>query len=302
MHAEWRLAVAERGAAACPVNPKVAPPTRARPGGAGVADKFSDLEIDCYWPSQPTDANRLAPVAALGADLSDLWDYDDDDEEWSDDYRVGPLDVTVSNFVTASIDRFLDDVILRLSTEPVRHMRLAALQRSRPLLGSALVASWRGRAEEFPDQLVAALVEQALTSAALRGWAAREALVSRGDNLAVSDLLARAGQAAVRAVLALNRVYLPHRQLKWQRSLVAGLGIVPDRFAERLAALSAGDLTTAIATGEALLGDVAGLAESHSAAAIGEFRAELGERRPVVFPPPAEVKLFCCCDGRRNPL
>jgi hypothetical protein len=287
MHAEWRLAVAGRVAAACAGNPKVAALTVAGSVGAGLADQFSDLEIDCYWTSPPTDADRLAPVQALGAELSDLWDYDDDDEEWSDDYRVGPLDVTVSNFVTASIGRFLDDVILRFSTEPVRHMRLAALQRSRPLTGAGLVASWRSRADEFPAQLVTALVEQALAPAALRGWAAREALVSRGDTLAVSDLLARAGQAAVGAVLALNRVYQPHRQLKWQASLVTGLGIAPDRFAERLAALSAGDLAAAVTTTEALLGEVADLAESHGTAAIGEFRAELGERRRVVLPPSA---------------
>jgi hypothetical protein len=286
-HAAWRLAVAERVAAACAGNQQVAALTVAGSVGAGIADQFSDLEIDCYWTSPPSDADRLAPVQTLGAELSDLWDYDPDDEEWSDDYRVGPLDVTVSNFATASIDRFLDDVLLRFSTEPVRHMRLAALQRSRPLIGAGLVAAWRARAGEFPAPLVSALVGQALTPDALRGWAARQALVSRGDDLAVTELLTRAGQAAVRAVLALNRVYLPHRQLKWQRQLVSGLGLAPQKFAERLAVLSAGDLTTAVTTAEALLAEVAELAAAHSGADLGEFRAELAERRRAVPPPPA---------------
>jgi hypothetical protein len=77
--------------------------------------------------------------------------------------------------------------------------------------------------------LVSALVARSMTPQVLTGWAAREALVSRGDDLAVQDLLARAGQVVVRVVLALNRVYVPHRQLKWQRHLITGLEVAPRR-------------------------------------------------------------------------
>ena len=35
----------------------------------------------------------------------------------------------------------------------------------------------------------------------------------------------------VGAVLALNRVYLPHSRLKWQRYLIAGLEVAPGRLA-----------------------------------------------------------------------
>lgn len=76
----------------------------------------------------------------------------------------------------------------------------------------------------------------------LTGWAARDALARRGDDLAARDLLTRAGQAVVRLVLAVNRVYLPHRQLKWQHHLITGLAVVPERLAERLAAMSAAPL------------------------------------------------------------
>src|SRR5689334_4285762 len=208
------MAVAKRIAGTYAGNPNVAALAVAGSVGAGLADRFSDLELDCYWFRPPVDADRLGPVEAMGGTLLALWDYDADDEEWSEDYRVGELDITVSNFLVGSIDRFLDDVVLGSSTDPVRHMRLAAIQRSRPLIGADLMASWRLRADAYPDALVTALVEQALAPAALAGWAAREALVSRGDDLAAADLLARTGHAVVRAVLALNRVYLPHRQFK----------------------------------------------------------------------------------------
>jgi hypothetical protein len=285
VHAEWRMAVARQAARAYSGNRNLAALAVAGSVGAGIADRFSDLELDCYWVRPPADADRLAPVRALAGELTALWDYDQDDEEWSEDYRVGELDITVSNFLVSSAERFLDDVLLRTSTDPVRHMRLAALQRSRPLLGAELMASWRTRADAFPGTLVDALVEQALAPEALRGWAARDALVSRGDDLALRDLLTRAGHAVVRAVLALNRVYLPHGQLKWQRHLTTGLRLAPAQLAERLNSTSADPPDDALQTAEALLADTADLAEQHSDADISGFREALSERRRVIDPP-----------------
>lgn len=284
-HAAWRMAVARRAAEAYEGNPNLAALTVAGSVGAGLADRFSDLELDGYWVDPPTDRDRVAPVHALGGVLTDLWDYDPDGEEWSEEYRVGELGVTVSNFLVGSIERFLDDVVLRASTDPLRHMRLAALQRSRPLAGAELMAAWRARAGAFPDRLVSALVEQALAPEVLRGWAAREALVSRGDDLAVGDLLTRAGHAVVRVVLALNRVYLPHWPLKWQRHLITGLGLAPERLAERLRSLTAGRPEEALQAAEALLAEIVTLADAHCDADIAAFGKALSERRAAIDPP-----------------
>jgi len=285
VHAGWRMAVARRAAEAYQGNRNLAAVAVAGSVGAGLADRFSDLELDGYWIGPPTDMDRVAPVHALGGELTHWGEYDQDEEEWSEEYRVGELGVTVSNFLVGSIERFLDDVVLRASTDPVRHMRLAALQRSRPLLGAELMAAWRARADAFPDRLVSALVEQALAPEVLRGWAAREALVSRGDDLAVSDLLTRAGHAVVRVVLALNRVYLPHWPLKWQRHLITGPGLAPGQLAERLRSLTAGRPEQAFQAAEALLAETVTLADAHSEADIGAFREALSERRPAIDPP-----------------
>ena len=227
------------------------------------------------------------PVRALGGKLTAWWDYDQDDQEWSEDYLVGQLGVTVSNFLVSSVEQFLDDVLERASTDPVRHMRLAALQHCRPLLGIELMASWRARAGTFPRTLVSELVEQALAPEVLTGWSAREALVSRGDALAVRDLLTRTGLAAVRVILALNRVYLPHRQLKWQRHLTTGLRLVPEHLAERLESLSNGRPAKALPAAEALLAEIVTLAEAHCDADIAAFREALSQRRPAIGPAPA---------------
>jgi len=210
VHAGWRLALAERVARAYASNDKLAALTVAGSVGTGLADRFSDLELDCYWFDPPGDLDRSGPVHVVGGELQALWDYDHDEEEWSDDYRLGDLEVTVSSFLVSTIDRFVDDVVLRTDTDPVKHMRLAALHRCRPLHGPELINAWQARAV-YPDQLVAAVVERSLGPDVLRGWGAREALADRGDDLAVHDLLARAGHAVFGAVLALNGVYSPHR-------------------------------------------------------------------------------------------
>jgi hypothetical protein len=221
------MALAGRAAGAYAGNAKLAALAAAGSVGSGLADRFSDLELDCYWFSAPGDLDRTAPVDALGGELKHLWDYDQDEEEWSEDYRLGELDVTVSNFLTGTIDRFFDEMVLRADTDPVKYMRLAALQRSRPLVGAELIASWRARADGYPDKLVSAMAEKSLSPQVLTDWGAREALAGRGDDLAVLDLLTRAGQAVAGAVLALNRVYVPHRAVKWQRDLLTGLDVLP---------------------------------------------------------------------------
>ena len=48
-----------------------------------------------------------------------------------------------------------------------------------------LIASWRARAGGYPDKLVLAMGEKSLSPQVLTDWAAREALASPGDDLAV---------------------------------------------------------------------------------------------------------------------
>ena len=287
VHAAWRMAVAERAARAYAGDRKLAALAVAGSVGAGLADRVSDLERDCYWSSPPGDADRTGPIGALGGELTGFWEYDPGDQEWSEDYLLGDLGVTVSNFLAGTVERFLDDVVLSADTSPVKHMRLAALQRSRPLVGAERVTSWRSRADAFPDVLVSALVRQALAPEVLTGWAARDALASRGDDLAAQDLLTRAGHAVVRAVLAVNRVYLPHRQIKWQHHLITGLEVVPERLGGRLESMLASPAAEAFRAAEALLEDTVLLAEAHTGADLSSFRHALAQRRRPLDPPRA---------------
>ena len=284
-HVAWRMTLAERAAQAYGKNRQLAALAVAGSVGAGLADRFSDLELDCYWSAPPSDPDRTGPIDRLGGELTALWDYDRDEQEWSEDYRLGGLHVTVSNFLAATIERFIDDVVIRMDTDPLKHLRLAALQRSRPLLGAQMIGSWRPRAARYPDKLAAAMIERSLGPEVLKGWATREALASRGDDLAIHDLLTRAEHAVLGALLAVNRVYLPHPLIKWQRHLIGELGTVPDRLTQRLRSLWTSGHAQALEEAGALLAETVLLAEAHTDADLGPFREALSERRQAIDPP-----------------
>ena len=49
VHAAWRMALAGQAAEAYAGNAKLAALAVAGSVGSGLADRFSDLELDCYW-------------------------------------------------------------------------------------------------------------------------------------------------------------------------------------------------------------------------------------------------------------
>jgi hypothetical protein len=60
VHAAWRMEVAERAAAAYAPNQRLAVFAVAGSVGTARADRFSDLEVDCYWHEPPEDLSRRA--------------------------------------------------------------------------------------------------------------------------------------------------------------------------------------------------------------------------------------------------
>ena len=149
-HVVSRLRAAERVAVAYGPAPNLAVVAVAGSVGAGLADRWSDLELDCYWREPPSDEDRRGPIRALGVDLEGFWDYDEDEEEWSEVYQLGPLAVTISNFTVTTVERFLDAVLNDSDLDPVKHYRLAAIGSGRALRGARTLDTWREPARHLP--------------------------------------------------------------------------------------------------------------------------------------------------------
>lgn len=286
----WRLELARRISRCYEPGHPVAL-TVAGSVGAGLADRWSDLELDCYWRDAPTETQRKEPINRVGGTDLVLWDYDETDDEWSDDYRLEGLDVTVSNFTVSTVEAFIGAVSDDADTDPVKHFRLAAIERCLPLRGETLVRGWQQLTREYPDPLVAAVVERALAPEVLAGWAARNALVERSDQVALHALLSGIERAVIGALLALNRTYDPHRLPKWQRHLLDGMRLAPRQLNTRLPLMWTQDESRALAAAEGLLSDTLALAGQHSKAQLNQFREAFAARRePAIVPPSSAAR------------
>jgi len=86
-------------------------------------------------------------------------------------------------------------------------------------------------------------------------------------------------------MLALNRVYSPHRMIKWQSHLIGELDVVPEHYAERLRLLWTSGNAQALREAETLMADTVQLVQAHTDADISSFCEELSQRRRAVDPP-----------------
>jgi hypothetical protein len=241
--------------------------------------------VDCYWREPPSDDDRRRPIRVLGADLGAFWDYDESEEEWSEDYQLGALSVTISNFTVATAERFLDAVLNDCDLDPVKHYRLAAISSCRALRGAHTLDGWQQRVAAYPDALVLAVVETVLNPDALPGWTARQALAERGDTIAVHSLLAAVTQGIFNALLAINRTFRSHRVPKWQRHVLGNFALRPAGLASRMDEIWHQETPHALVEAEALVYDTIDLAERELGLHLDGARAALAERRRAIEPP-----------------
>lgn len=229
--------------------------------GRGRADAFSDVELDVYWASPPSDDQRQVPTLALDGEITRLWPYDSDDSEWSEDVHVLGFDVTVSGFVAAEIDRWVAS--LAASSEPylVRQMRMSALLQGEVLHGGPTVAGWRS-AGEYPRGLAVATAADFLSPGRLSRWRLWPALVQRDDLVMLHRVCADVIEVVLGTLCALNRIYIEHPSFKWSRHLTSRFTRAPVDFDTRLFAALTGSPATGAPDLHALLTETVQLVAS----------------------------------------
>lgn len=220
-----RLAIAERAAAAYVASPHVAAVLVAGSVGRGLADAYSDIELDVYWSTPPTDDERVAAVEGAG------WRrvyVDVDDNEWADGYAIDGIKIDTSGFLTSTIDRYLTAALDRADVEPELQVRITALLHGRALHGQPVIDAWRSRCAVYPTALAEAMVKAGLD---LRPSQRLEMLAARDDVFLLHRDLVDNVQGVLDALFGLNRVYAPHpfhKWLDWEATLLsrAPVGLV----------------------------------------------------------------------------
>ena len=204
----------------------------------------------------------------------------DHEEEWGEEYAIGDLGVGISSFLVDSARRFIDRVIIDGDPATLGQVRVAAIRIAVPLAGHELLAGWQQQTDRYPDVLRRRMVERYLHPDRLDGWHQRDALVQRGDLLALHTVVVRAQRCVIGALHGLNRVFLANPSMKWEQATANQFPLQPPELTLRLAATWTADIAHRAPTVESLLTDTIDLAERELAQTFAETRQAVRHRRP----------------------
>jgi hypothetical protein len=203
------------------------------------ADRFSDIELGVFWNEAPTDSERQQVVERAGADLIRLYPYDADEEVWCDDFLMGRaasneersgILVEVGHYTTATLERTLDDVLVRFNPDELKQNLLAGVWDCIPLHGHAFIGAWRERLADYPHELRVAVVRRHTQIDHFWRW---EMFLERGDNrLMLYQSFGQVAQKLLHILLALNGVY--YFGFKWIDVITERLSVAPSDFGPRL--------------------------------------------------------------------
>jgi hypothetical protein len=271
-----RIRLAERIVPAYAANPKVRAVLLAGSVARGIADRFSDIEIDIFWAEPPTDEDRTVPIERSGWDL--LYRHVDENE-WADGFFIEGIKVDTSQFLVSTLDRWLEDVLVRGDTNPEYQVRITAIQHGRPLYGADLIERWRAQVAIYPESLAHAMVAE---YSAFRPHYLLAMLAVRDDVLVLHQDLVAAEQQILSVLMGINRVYAPHPYHKWLDWEVSQLPIAPPDLNRRLRSILREEPRAAVQAIRVLIDETFALVEQHLPNFdLSAARAEFGQPRTL---------------------
>ena len=236
----WRLALARRIAAAYIENPKVAAVIAAGSAARGYADRWSDIELDVFWTTLPSDQERLAAVERAGGVIWHLYPQEPDDPELSDDYHVRGIKVDLSNFALDGVEQILSKVLDHADTTFSHQVILSHLQHAVAFSGQDLIARWQARTAAYPEALARAMVQ---------------------ENLLLYESVVSIVKKILLVLMGVNRIY--HPGFKWVHRLTAEMPVAPSNLAARLDVIFRAGPTTALPQLARLVDETFRLVQAH---------------------------------------
>lgn len=246
-----RRQLARRPADACPPELGLA---IALTGSAarGLAEEESDLELNFYTSSLPSEAERRVWLQAQGVTDVGAGKTRSDSSVW----HSGVLDgifIEAGWQTFAALDAMLETA--QTANADVEQRALAELMWSAlPLRPHPTFSEWQARLNHYPNALAAHIRQQGAQRLADEAqWATLRMLAFRGERLAFLALLIEDLNLALSAVYAANGRWEPSP--KWRLTLAETLEYLPESFFARLYGALDAEPLPAILTTRSLLID-----------------------------------------------
>lgn len=205
-------------------------------------DSYSDVELFIFWNEPPTDEDRKFPITKLAGEVIDFYPYEE--EEWSESYIAEGIKLEISNFLTASIEGIIDDVVISFNPDVYKQCLAAAVYEGAPLSGKALIKQLKEKIEQYPDELSIAMIKEYMYLG--NSWTNREALLNREDWLMLYKVITDVQTNIMGMLSGLNKQYVYHPAFKWQKQTLESMAIAPKNISSRLESVFLGGPQTSL--------------------------------------------------------
>lgn len=223
----------------------------------GWQDAYSDIELLVFWKQAPKDEERKQPILESHGMIIDFHPLEE--EEWSETYITQGIKLEISNFLTTSIHRFLNDTLRSFDTDPETQCITAAIDHGRALSGEDTIAEMKKQTATYPDGLISAMINANISFGSR--WTNRAALLHRKDWLMLYRVMADVQTRIMSLLFALNREYVIHPGFKWQRKSIDEMAIKPSNISARLESVFLGKPQDAVREMEEIIQEVFDLIE-----------------------------------------
>ncbi|MEC5425795.1 DUF4037 domain-containing protein [Virgibacillus sp. C22-A2] len=193
-------------------------------------DDYSDIELFVFWRESPTEQDRKLSIHTVNGKIIDFHPYEE--EEWSETYITQEVKLEISNFLTQTIYKIINDVIVKYETDLDKQCLVASVNDGISLGGEEMISQLKEKVKVYPKELSKAMIRNNIYLG--NRWSNREALLAREDWLMLYMVIVSAHSNIMGILFGLNRLYVHHPAYKWQNHSLEKMTIVPKNISSRL--------------------------------------------------------------------
>jgi hypothetical protein len=247
----------------------------------GVSDFFSDLDMTVYYEGELPSEEELAAIRAGHGAPERVWLLGDRVEgNIAEAYELLGIQAQIGHTTIAAWERDIAEVLERFNPDTPLHKAMSGTLECVIVSGDDYLNRWKARIADYPEGLRRAMVEKHLQVFPL--WYVQGSLARRDAMLWHYQIFTEAAYNLLGVLAGVNRLYFTTFQFKKMRRFLAGMGVTPERLAERLEALFTLAPADAVPVLEGLVGDVVALVEREMPDVdTSAVRKRLGQRRPA---------------------